>query len=59
MRQRADWIADDNSAVIENLLKLDSSFGAPVCGEICFATHIDGIKCSKRPWMVLRCVPKS
>ncbi len=44
MRQRADGIAQDNSAVIENFLEFRGGLGALVCGQISLATHIDRIK---------------
>ena len=44
MRQCADGIADDDPAVIENLLEFRGGFGALACVQIGQATHIDRVE---------------
>ena len=41
MRERADGLIDDNSAMVEDSLKLSLGFRAPMCCQISFPAHID------------------
>ena len=47
MRQRADGIADNDPAVIENFLEFRSGFGALVRGQIGLPARINRIEGSK------------
>lgn len=42
--QCADGIAEYNPTMIENFLEFRRGFGALVCGQVGFATQVDGIK---------------
>ena len=44
MRECADGIADDDPAVIENLLKLSGGFAAFLCRQVGLTSHIDRIE---------------
>ncbi|MGD1091785.1 MAG: hypothetical protein ABSB35_07300 [Bryobacteraceae bacterium] len=44
MRECADGIAENDAAVIDNLLEFSGGFGALMRGQIGLATHIDRIQ---------------
>ena len=45
MGQGADGFVEHDAAMVENFLKLRSSFAALMCGQVCLAAHIDRTQC--------------
>lgn len=46
MGERADGFVENNTALVEDFLKLSRSLAAPVRSQIRFPAHIDGIQSS-------------
>src|SRR5271170_154363 len=54
MRQRSNGRVHHNPPMVEDLLKLSRGFVAPMRGEICFPTHVNGIERARRTQFVRR-----
>ena len=44
MSKSADWLVEQDAAMVENFLKLRGGFAAPMCGQIGLSSHKDWVQ---------------